>query len=161
MPTGSIHQISLSKGGVPKLPVMEAEVGSLGIAGDGVAHPDIHGGPERAICLFALERIEALNAEGHPIVAGSAGENITTVGIDWEAVVPGSRLRLGADLELEITRYTTPCTTIRGSFSDGDSNRIHSNLHPGWSRAYARVLVPGMIRPGDTVEILSPVTSNL
>ena len=157
----TIHQISLSKGGVPKLPVMEAEVGALGIVGDQVAHPDIHGGPERALCLFALERIEALRAEGHPILPGSAGENITTAGIEWDTVVPGTRLRLGSDLEVEITRYTTPCTTIRDSFSDGDSNRIHSNLHPGWSRAYARVLIPGIIRSGDSVEILSPVTSSL
>lgn len=154
MRSGTIVQVSVSKGGVPKLPVLEAEVGENGIVGDGHNEPEIHGGPERAVCLFAVERIEALAAEGHPIGPGSTGENITTRGIDWERVTPGSRLRLGADVLLEITRYTTPCTTIRGSFKDRDSNRIHHNLHPGWSRAYAKVLQPGTLRPGDAVELL-------
>lgn len=151
----TIVQISISKGGVPKLPVLEARVGPVGIIGDGHAEPDIHGGPERALCIFAIERIEALAAEGHPISPGSTGENITTRGLDWDAVVPGTRLRLGNDVVVEVTRYTTPCTTIRASFSDRDSNRMHQNLHPGYSRVYAQVLVEGAIRPGDAIAILA------
>ncbi|MBK7124563.1 MAG: MOSC domain-containing protein [Dehalococcoidia bacterium] len=151
---GSIVQVNVSRGGVPKLPVLEALVGETGIDGDEVAHPEVHGGPERALCLFALERIEALAAEGHPIAAGTAGENVTIRGIDWDSVLPGSRLRLGPDVLVEVTRFTTPCTTIRGSFRDRDSNRIHHNLHPGWSRAYAMVIHGGTLRPGDTVELL-------
>ena len=154
MTSGSIHQISVSNGGVPKLPILEATVGELGIEGDAVANPDIHGGPERAVSLFSMERIEALAAEGHPIAPGTTGENLTLRGIDWEQVEPGAQLRLGEAVLLEITRYTTPCSTIRGSFRDHDSNRIHQNLHPGWSRAYAKVLSGGVIRPGDPVELL-------
>ena len=60
----SVHQINVSQGGVPKLPVLEAAVGELGLEGDAVANPDIHGGPERAVCLYSLELIEALVAEG-------------------------------------------------------------------------------------------------
>ena len=97
---GTIVQVSVSKGGVPKLPVLEAEVGENGIVGDGHNEPEIHGGPERAVCLFAVERIEALAAEGHPIGPGSTGENSTTRGIDVERVTPGSRMRLVADVVL-------------------------------------------------------------
>ena len=43
----------------------------------GIASPIFHGGPERALCLFSLERILELQAEGHPIFPGAAGENIT------------------------------------------------------------------------------------
>jgi MOSC domain-containing protein YiiM len=151
--TGRVHHINVSRGGVPKLPLLEATVGELGLEGDSVANPDIHGGPERAVCVYSLERIEALAAEGHPIAPGTAGENLTVAGIDWTLVRPGMRLSLGADVVLEITRFTTPCTTIRGSFRDRDSNRIHQNLHPGWSRAYARVVAGGRIRTGDPVEL--------
>jgi len=153
--TGSIYQLSASKGGVPKLPLLEAVIGELGIDGDAVANPDIHGGPERALCLYSMERLEALAAEGHPIGPGSAGENITTRGIDWDAVTPGTQLRLGDEVLIEITRYTTPCTTIRKSFKDKDSNRIHQNPFPGWSRTYAKVLAGGTVRPGDPVELLT------
>ncbi len=124
-----------------------------GIDGDGHNELEIHGGPERAVCLFSAERIAALAAEGHPIAPGTAGENLTVEGLDWEAVTPGSRLQIGESVLLEVTRYTTPCTTIRGSFHDRNSNRIHQNTHPGWSRVYARVLEEGTVRPGDTVEI--------
>jgi MOSC domain-containing protein YiiM len=151
---GTVVQVSISKGGVPKLAVAEAVVTELGIAGDGHDNPDIHGGPDRALCLFAMERIEAMAAEGHPIGAGSAGENITIRGIDWDLVVPGARLRLGTDVRVEVTRYTTPCKTNARWFAGGDFNRMHQNLFPGYSRVYARVIVGGIVRAGDEVELL-------
>lgn len=153
---GSIVQVSISTGGVPKLPVAEGRVTGLGLDGDGHDNPDIHGGPERALCLFAIERIEAMAAEGHPIGAGSTGENITTRGVDWDLVVPGVRLRLGPDVLLEVTRYTTPCKTNARWFTGGDFNRMHHNLFPGYSRVYARVIAGGVVRPGDEVELLPP-----
>ena len=77
-----IVQVNVSDGGVPKLPIAEGEVTSTGIVGDRQRDTEHHGGPQRAICLLAAERIEALQAEGHPIVPGGTGENITTRGID-------------------------------------------------------------------------------
>jgi MOSC domain-containing protein YiiM len=151
---GTIVQLSISKGGVPKLPVPRAEVGELGIAGDGHDDTANHGGPERALCLFSLERIQAMAAEGHPITPGSTGDNVTISGVDWDAVVPGARLRLGADVLVEVTRYTTPCKTNAASFTEGDFNRMHQNLFPGFSRVYARVLTGGAIQPGDAAELL-------
>ena len=151
---GRILQLAISRGGVPKLPVMEAEVGELGIAGDAQNNTRDHGGPERALCLFAAERIEALRAEGHPIAPGTAGENITTEVIDWDRVTAGTRLRLGAGVLIEVTRDTTPCKTIAGSFVDGEFARISEKLHPGWSRAYARVIAGGIVRPGDSIDFV-------
>ena len=150
----SIVQVSVSKGGVPKLPVLEAEVTTNGVTGDGHNDRANHGGPERALCLFSLERIEAMAGEGHPIAPGTTGDNVTIRGLDWDAVVPGTRLRLGGDVLVEVTRYTTPCKTNAGSFMQGDFNRMHHNLHPGWSRVYAKVVQPGLIRPGDAVELI-------
>jgi MOSC domain-containing protein YiiM len=152
---GRVVQVNVSKGGVPKLPLPEASVGENGLDGDGHNEPlTVHGGPERAVCLFAVERIAALAAEGHPIAPGTTGENITTEGVEWDAVTPGARFRIGESVLLEVTRYTTPCATIRASFRDRDSNRIHQNVHPGWSRVYARVIDPGVVRPGDAVELI-------
>jgi MOSC domain-containing protein YiiM len=93
-------------------------------------------------------------AEGHPIAPGSAGENVTLRGLDWSLVVPGARLRLGAQVIVEITQYAAPCKTNRGWFKGGDFNRMSQKLHPGWSRTYARVLATGTIRPGDPVEVI-------
>jgi MOSC domain-containing protein YiiM len=115
-----------------------------------------HGGPDRAVCLFSLERIRSLQTEGHPIDVGTAGENVTLEGIDWELVVPGAQVRIGDQVVLEIASFTNPCKTIRASFVDGEFVRIAQKLHPGWSRVYARVLSEGEIHFGDPVELDPP-----
>ncbi len=152
---GYVFQISASKGGVPKLPLPSAEVTALGLVGDQQATPEVHGGPERALCLYSLERIQALQAEGHPIYPGAAGENLTISGLDWGLVVPGARLRIGSDVLVEVTRYTSPCNSMEPFFTDGEYGRISQKRHPGWSRVYVRVLTPGLIQAGDVASISS------
>jgi MOSC domain-containing protein YiiM len=151
----TVTHINVSDGGVPKRPLERAVIGTLGVEGDRQANTEHHGGPERALCLFSLEKIEALQAEGHPIGPGGAGENVTITGLDWDAVAPGSRLRLGEAVLIEITGYTAPCYKIEANFSDKDFNRINQKTNPGWSRAYAKVIEGGALVPGDAVELLS------
>ena len=152
--TGVVVSVNVSTGGVPKLPVSCGRASAAGIAGDGQRDLEHHGGLGRALCLFAMERIEALQAEGHPIAPGTAGENLTIRGLDWDLVVPGATLWIG-DLSVEITAYAPPCATIRPSFADGNSNRISQKKHPGWSRVYARVAGEGEIRVGDGVRLVA------
>jgi MOSC domain-containing protein YiiM len=152
---GRIFQLNASPGGVPKLAIREALVNELGIVGDDHMFPDIHGGPERALCLFSLERILELQTEGHPIFPGSVGENVTVSGLDWENLNPATRLSLGDEVIIEITNYTNPCNSIPESFSDGKYQRISQRVHPGYSRVYARVLQGGTLRVGQPVELLN------
>lgn len=154
MADGRIFQINASGGGVPKTPLVEAQVETNGLTTDAQAHPDIHGGPRRALCLYSLERITALQDEGHPVFPGAAGENLTLRGLDWDAVVPGVKMRLGREVEIEVLSYTQPCRTIRDYFDGRDSRRIAQERHPGWSRVYAQVLRNGTIRTGDVVTLL-------
>ena len=151
--TGRIFQLNVSAGGVPKLAVREGTVNELGMVGDVQRVPVIHGGPERALCLFSLERILELQAEGHPIFPGAVGENVTISGVDWRRVVPGVQLSLGDEVLLEITSYTTPCNTIPAYFADGHFQRISQKVHPGWSRVYARVLREGKLKVGQPVKL--------
>jgi MOSC domain-containing protein YiiM len=154
-PLGRVVQVNVNpRGGVPKHAVPAAEVTTEGVVGDKQRDRRFHGGPTRAVCLFALERIEALRAEGHPISPGSTGENLTVSGIDWDAAKVGDRLRLGDWVELEITGYAAPCSNIAESFADGEFKRMSQKLHPGWSRLYAQVITPGEVRLGDAVEII-------
>lgn len=121
-----------------------------GLFGDSQKNRKYHGGPMRALCLFSLERIVELQAEGHPIGIGTTGENITVEGLDWDEVEPGLVLEVG-EAVIEVTDHTKPCRTIRASFSDEKFTRMSQKLHPGWSRVYARVLKEGLIREGDAV----------
>ena len=147
---GVLTHINISPGGVPKRPVPSARVSVAGVEGDGHDDPR-HGGPDAAVSLFAAEAIVRVAAEGHPIGPGTTGENLTVAGLDWSLVAPGAHLRIG-EVVLEVTRYTTPCKTIRASFRHGDFNRIHQQLHPGDSRVYARVIREGTIAVGDAIE---------
>jgi MOSC domain-containing protein YiiM len=150
-----VVQISVNpNGGVPKLRIQSTFIGTEGVRGDKQRNRRFHGGPQRAVCLFSWEHIRELQEEGHPIDAGTTGENLTIAGLNWDEIVPGVQLRIGDEVVLEITSYTTPCTNIRSSFIDGEFNRIHHKLHPGWSRLYAKVLCEGTIHEGDAVEKL-------
>jgi MOSC domain-containing protein YiiM len=152
-PGGRVESINLSSGGVPKHPAAEATVTVDGLDGDGHANLRYHGGPDRAVTLFSADRIAALRTEGHPIAPGTTGENLTVSGLDWTRVVPGTRLEIG-DVRLEITKFTTPCSTITASLLGGEIARIAQKANPGWSRVCARVLAPGCIRLGDLVRLL-------
>jgi MOSC domain-containing protein YiiM len=149
---GRVESVNTSRGGVPKAAVFEAFVSEAGVSSDAHNQPQFHGGPDRAVVLYSLEVIRALQAEGHPIGPGTTGENLTVSGLDWANLAPGTRLRVGGTL-LEISKYATPCRTIAGSFIDGAFTRIGHAQHPGWSRLCARVLEAGLVQPGDSVSI--------
>jgi len=153
MTMSRIFQINASQGGVPKLPLAQAAVNADGLTCDAQEHLDVHGGPDRALCLYSLERILALQNEGHPIFPGAAGENLTLVGLDWDTVAPGVVLQLGGEVVVEIVSYTQPCGTISAFFTDGRPARIAQKSHPGWSRVYARVVRGGEIAVADEVVI--------
>jgi MOSC domain-containing protein YiiM len=148
-----IFQINISNGGVPKFPVHHAKVTSPGLEGDEHHNKEVHGGPDKAICLYSLELIKALQAEGHAIFPGSTGENITTTGLDWTQITPGAQLQLGTEVLLEITQYTQPCHKVVNSFQNGQILRMAQEQHPGWARVYARVLSSGKIRIGDHIRL--------
>ncbi len=149
-----IFQLNRSNGGVPKLPVFEVMVTAGGMEGDRQRDLEHHGGPDRALCLYALETILRLQREGHPIHPGSIGENVTLVGVDFSVLGPGSVLELGDEVVVELTDYAHPCSNIARSFADGKFSRVSQKLHPGESRVYVRVHRGGRLRPGMPVRVI-------
>ncbi len=159
-PTGRVVQVNVSPGGVPKTPVAEARVTSLGLEGDAHREQTIHGGPHRAVALLAIEAIRRVAAEGHPIGPGTAGENLTTEGIELAMLPIGTRLAIGRELALEISAPDGPCKTIAGSFSHGRFARLSILNHPSDSRMYARVIREGVVRSGDPITVLPPAADS-
>jgi MOSC domain-containing protein YiiM len=152
---GRVESINTSRGGVPKMSAFEALVTEYGLDRDRQRDRRFHGGPDRAIVLYSLDVIRALQSEGHPVTIGSTGENLTVSGLDWTVVAPGAELRIG-DVRLVITKYASPCENIAPSFVDSDFTRISQKRHPGWSRVCARVLAGGIVRMGDEVTLTAP-----
>jgi len=152
-PYPHVYQINLSDGGVPKHPVLEAVIVRTGVEGDRQRNLNVHGGQDRALCLFSQDLIERLQDEGHSIEAGSSGENLTLAGLEWEKLKPGDRLQVGPDVQVEIMNYTAPCDQNAQWFRNRDIKRISQKMNPGWSRLYAKVLREGVVRPGDEVVV--------
>jgi MOSC domain-containing protein YiiM len=158
---GSVLQVSISRGGVPKRPVPEGDIGPLGIAGDDHEHPEIHGGPEQAILLISSETITELTALGYPLYPGALGENITTVGIDRAQWRSGQRWRVGHAV-LEFTKVRGPCSQLN-VYGPGIQRAVYDAQvqagdpsSPRWAMSgfYARVVRPGPVRPGDPISLL-------
>src|SRR5436190_18820610 len=95
-------QVNVSKGGMPKLPVLSAEVTKDGVAGDWQKNRKYHGGPDRAVCVFSQELYSWLRDKGIDLVNGSVGENFTTRGLDLHKLSVGDRLRVGDVCVIEI-----------------------------------------------------------
>jgi MOSC domain-containing protein YiiM len=162
--TGSILQINISPGGIPKRPIPEAQVTPEGIRGDSWAHPQIHGGPNQALLLITSEGIGELIAQGYPVFPGALGENLTTIGLDRRQMRIGQRYRAGVVL-LEITKMRSPCATlniygpsIKQAVYDAKVNSGDPSS-PRWGLAgfYARVLWSGSIRAKDIITLVDQV----
>jgi len=161
---GIVHQINVSKGGVPKLPIAEGWVAPLGIEGDVQADRAHHGGPLKALLLASLEDIEALSGEGFPIVAGSLGENLTIRGLDFRQLRAGQRFYVGGAL-IELTKPRSPCHKL-DIYNRALGLPIQPRLYdarvragdpssPVWARGgfYAAVIRPGPIATGVTIAL--------
>lgn len=147
-----IFHLAISDGGAPKHAIRDGVVGAFGISGDRQKHAKFHGGPLRALCLFSLELIEKLQAEGHPIYPGSVGENVTISGLPWASLVSGTRVALGDEVTVELTTTAVACKNIGASFTGHTFKRLDA---PGEMRWYCKVLTPGNLRIAQPVRVLA------
>jgi MOSC domain-containing protein YiiM len=153
-----VAHVNVSPGGVPKLPIEGTWVGRLGLRGDAHREPEpTHGGPDQAVCIYSLESIARVAADGHQAFPGAFGENLTFEGIELATLTPGDRLAIGGGgLVIEISKHGAPCQTIAHWFIERQIARISPKVHPEDSRWYARVAVEGPVRVGDAVVRVLP-----
>ena len=160
MPT--VLQLAISRGGVPKLPILEAHVTPLGIAGDVQKNRKYHGGPNQALLLITAEGLDELKAAGFPVYPGALGENVTTAGLDRRMLRLGQRYRLG-EVEIELTKMREPCRTLHpygltlGKAVYDPDVKAGRPISPRWGLAgfYVKIIRTGVIRPGDVITLLS------
>lgn len=160
--TGSVVQLNISRGGLPKRAVTESFITPLGLEGDACAHPEIHGGPQQAVLLITSETIAELKAHGYPLFFGSLGENLTTLGLDRRALRAGQRFRVGGAV-IELTKTRAPCSTLDVYGPALQREIFDQAVHAGDTRSprwgmggfYAAVIEPGPVRVGDAITLES------
>ncbi|KXP11300.1 molybdenum cofactor sulfurase [Tsukamurella pulmonis] len=128
------------------------DVGPLGPLTDHVCDTRHHGGAEQAVYAYSEHEAQRWAADlGRDLPAGWFGENLRIDG-DTTDLVVGTRLRVGATLELEVTVPRTPCRTF--ALWSGEDHWVKRFAERGDSGAYFRVLSPGPVAAGDAI---SPV----
>lgn len=130
-------------------------VGTLGLAGDEQADREHHGGPHKAILHYAFDHY-ALWREERPEFAaelarpGAFGENISTSGLTERDVCIGDRYRLGS-ATVEVSQGRQPCWKLGHRFAE--PAMVEAVIRTGRGGWYYRVLVPGEVAAGDTLEL--------
>jgi MOSC domain-containing protein YiiM len=158
--TGTIVQVNVSRGGIPKLAIPSAAVTEAGVAGDAWRYP-FHGGRRKAILLVTIEGIDEVIAQGFGLFPGALGENLTTRGLDRHALRLGQRLRAG-QASIALTQIRTPCATL-DMYGSGIQAALYDarvqagdSSSPRWglSGFYASVIQPGTVKPGDAITVV-------
>jgi MOSC domain-containing protein YiiM len=128
-------------------------VTQLNVEGDRQADLSVHGGPDKAVYVYAAEDLDWWAEElGRPVDPGSFGENLTTNSIDLSAARFGERWAIGSAV-LQVTQPRIPCYKLGIRFDDRKMPpRFGAALRSG---LYLRVLTPGDIGAGDPIEVIS------
>ena len=138
---------------IAKTPVGAARVpvGPLGLEGDDQHNRKYHGGPHQAVYAYAVEDAAWWSAElGLHVDASVLGQNLTTKGVDANAVVVGERWRVGTAL-LEATGPRIPCATL--AHRVGLPGMVKRFARAGRCGAYFRVLESGTVAAGDPIAV--------
>ena len=125
-----------------------------GLVGDFIGDGKHHGGDLQAVYAFQREDLDAWQHRlGRELPDGSFGENLTTLGIDVNEALVGEVWQVGDHVQLKVTSPRIPCGTFRGWMGErGWARTFTAAGRPG---TYCSVLVPGTIRAGDRVEVVS------
>ena len=148
---GTVTQVNVSPGGMPKLPVRgdAVKVTRDGLEGDWQKNRKYHGGPNRAVCIFSEELYGWLRDKGIDLTNGSVGENFTTRGLDLNQLNKGDRLRVGDACLIEITDVRIPCSQLKKW--DADLPELIVG-HSGW---VAKVIEEGEVKAGDAIAVVT------
>lgn len=111
----------------------------------------------RQVHLLQAELLDELAA--FRLAPGEMGENLTTRGIDLLGLPRGARLRVGAEVELEITGLRNPCVQLdglRAGLMAACLGRGPAGEPLRKAGVMAVVRTGGEVWPGDSVEVLLP-----
>jgi MOSC domain-containing protein YiiM len=166
MSSGTLLQVNRSRGGLPKRAVSGVvALSSDGVEGDWQRNREVHGGPDKAVLMLAIEVVRDLAAKGFPVAAGSLGENLTVEGLDPSLWRHGQRYRIGATAVIELTKLRQPCVNLN-RYGPAIKQEIYDlrckdgdYTSPYWARGgfYARVIQIGLVAAGVPVVLESDI----
>lgn len=140
-----------------RIPVQNpVRLGPLGLAGDAVGDPKVHGGPDKAVHLYPHDHYAAWAAE-QPAMApalalpGAFGENFCVAGVTEADICLGDVVALGGAV-LQVAQARQPCWKLGVRFGLPVLPRLLQKTgRTGW---YYRVLEEGEVQAGDAFRLV-------
>ncbi len=137
---------------IGKKSVNEAFLYREAFSGDGVAAPEYHGGPDRAVCFYPVEHYSQWSSEfGRELDFPSFGENITAPGMKEADIYIGDIYRLG-DAIIQVSQGRIPCSKI--SKNNGVNQLLKRVVDTGFTGYFFRVLEEGMVHGDSVIELI-------
>lgn len=128
-------------------------LGRLGLAGDGQADLEAHGGPHRALYVYPQEHYAfwADELERDDFEYGQFGENLTTSGLLEDEVCIGDVYAIG-EAAIQVSQPRVPCYKLANKL--GIPGFAKTFLRQNKSGFYARTLQEGSLGAGDSIRLL-------
>jgi MOSC domain-containing protein YiiM len=124
------------------------------LEGDRQADLTAHGGPYKAVYLYPSEHYSYWTQQlpGVDLLPGVFGENLTTEGMDENAIHIGDRFRIGSAI-LQVAQPRMPCFKLGLRFNLPDMpKKFWNSNRPG---IYFSVVAEGELERGDTIHQIS------
>ncbi|RXS42062.1 MOSC domain-containing protein [Idiomarina sp. 29L] len=130
------------------------EVNELGLVGDEVGDPRVHGGKDKAVHCYPSEHYEywktAIGGKSVLNTPGAFGENLHTTGLTEQTVCLGDQYQIGS-VVFEVSQGRQPCWKLNDRFDVKDmALHVQNTRRTGW---YFRVLKPGELKAGDAIAL--------
>ena len=134
-----------------RVPLQQARlIADHGIEGDQKAGHN----PMRQLNLLSREWLTAIQPKGYKTEPGQFGEQIILADLAVENLEPGTRLQLGNEASIEITKSRTGCERLelaQGKSIEG----------LGAIGVMAKILAGGTISVGDSVTVIETASSDV
>lgn len=126
-------------------------LGRTNLVGDGQADLRVHGGPDKAVCVYPARRYPYWRERlGLEFPFGSFGENFTLSERDETSVCIGDILAIG-DAVVEVSQPRSPCWKLARRW--GEKKLALWVQQTGFTGWYLRVLQQGEVACGQTFEL--------
>ncbi len=142
------------RSGIFKEPIEGAVyLGKEDFVGDAQADLKNHGGPDKAVLMYAESHYPYWKRilPQHDWVYGGFGENLTVTQMTEDKVALGDVYAIG-EVRVEVSQPRHPCWKLARRWDQKDlAARVQQNGFAGW---YVRVLKEGMVEAGQKLELL-------
>jgi MOSC domain-containing protein YiiM len=147
--------------GIYKKPFHDAiYLGKEGVRNDEVSDRTVHGGTFKACYLFSEIHYQYWKYL-YPNLDwdwGMFGENLTISDLDETQIYIGDIYKIGNAL-VQITQPREPCFKFAHKF--GTTDVLKQFIEHGFSGTYIRVIEPGFVKNGDTLELIQSAKNSL